>query len=79
SSDELLPDEEKRMRDLVESAHFFELPTVLRSPTPGADRFQYKISVETEQFKHTIQFDEGATPAQLRPLLAWLKQAAHKE
>ena len=65
------------MADLVEAAHFFEQPAVLRSSVPGADRFQYRISVETGQLKHTVQVDEAAVPHQLQPLIAWLKKVAH--
>ena len=65
------------MTELVEAARFFELPAVMRSPAPGADRFQYKISVETGELAHTVQVDEAAVPAELQPLIAWLKKVAH--
>ncbi len=78
-SSEVLPaEEEKKLAELVEAARFFELPATMRAMEPGADRFQYKISVETEQGKHTVQVDEVAVPAQLQPLLAWLKTAVRK-
>ena len=64
------------MTDLVESARFFELPAVLRSSAPGADRFQYRIGVETGQLKHTVQVDDAAVPDQLQPLIAWLNKVA---
>ena len=76
-SDELSAEEQKRLTDLVEAARFFELPAVLRSSVSGADRFQYKIGVETGQLKHTVQVDEAAVPDQLQPLIAWLKKVAH--
>jgi hypothetical protein len=77
SSGELSAEEQKRLTDLVESARFFDLPAVLRSSTPQADRFQYKIGVETGQLKHTVQVDEAAVPDELQPLIAWLKKMAH--
>jgi len=77
SSSELSAEEQKRLTDLVESARFFELPAVLRSSAPGADRFQYKIVVETGQLSHTVQVDEAAVPDQLQPLIALLKKVAH--
>lgn len=76
SSGELSAEEQKRLADLVQAARFFELPAVLRSSVPGADRFQYRISVETGQLKHTVQVDEAAVPHQLQPLIAWLKKVA---
>jgi hypothetical protein len=78
SSDTLPPEEEQKMTGLIEAAHFFDLPPVLRSTQPGADRFQYKISVQSEQRQHTVQVDEAAVPAELQPLLAWLKTAARR-
>lgn len=78
-SSEALPAEDgKKLKELVEGARFFELPATIRATEPGADRFQYKISVEAEQGKHTVQVDEAAVPAQLQPLLSWLKTAARK-
>jgi len=78
SSETLPAEEERKLAELLEAARFFELPGILRATEPGADRFQYKISVETKHGKHTIQVDEAAVPAQLQPLLAWLKTAARK-
>jgi len=78
SSDTLSPEEENKIIGLIETAHFFDLPPVLRSTQPGADRFQYKISVQSEQRQHTVQVDEAAVPAELQPFLAWLKIAARK-
>ncbi len=78
SSEALPAEEESKLAELIEAARFFELPAMMRATEPGADRFQYKISVESEQGKHTIQVDEAAVPPQLQPLLAWLKSAARK-
>jgi hypothetical protein len=73
SSQELPADQGKKMEYLVDSAKFFDLPAKMQSPEPGADRFQYKISVESETGTHTVQVQDGAVPPQLAPLLAWLK------
>lgn len=77
SSDALPAEDQKKLTELVQGARFFELPATMRATEPGADRFQYKISVETDQGKHTVQVDEAAVPTQLQPLLAWLKIDAH--
>lgn len=78
SSDALPAEERNKLAELIETAHFFELPPLLRATEPGADRFQYKISVETEQGEHTVQVDEAAVPAPLQPLISWLRTAAPK-
>jgi len=78
SSDELPPDEAQEIADLVGQARFFELPPVIRSTAPGADRFQYKITVESEHGSHTVQVDEAAVPPRLQPVLTWMKNFARR-
>jgi hypothetical protein len=53
----------------VDAARFFDLPAVIASPTPGADRFQYKITVEAEGRRHTVEVGEAAVPGNLQPLI----------
>jgi hypothetical protein len=73
-----LPSEEAgKLRQLIEAARFFDLPAVITLPDPGPDRFQYKLTVETEGGGHTVWTDEVAAPSSLRPLLKWLTEAAH--
>ncbi len=69
-------EEQQKLTTLLDSSRFFELPAVIRDQGPGADQFQYKISVQTEQGSHTVQVDEAAMPSQLVPLFEWLKSAA---
>lgn len=70
---EKLPDEEARkLQQLVEAAHFFTLPAATTRPLTGADRFQYKLTVQTQQQQHTVEVVEAAIPMSMRPLLEWL-------
>jgi len=75
SSDELPAEEAQKVADLVEAAGFFGLPSIIRSTEPGADRFQYKITVESEHGSHTVQVDEAAVPPRLQPVLTWMKNS----
>jgi len=79
SSDELPAEEAQKVADFVEAAGFFGLPSIIRSTEPGADRFQYKITVESEHGSHTVQMDEAAVPPRLQPVLNWMKNAARKK
>jgi hypothetical protein len=72
----LSPEDAHKLQELIDQAEFFALPPVLTAKTPGADRFQYKLTVETQGRQHTVEVDEGAAPATLRPLLNWLTTAA---
>ncbi len=76
---EALPaEEERKLRELVESARFFELPAVMLATEPGADRFHYKITVKMDDRIHSIRLDEASLPSALKPLLNWLMAAARK-
>jgi hypothetical protein len=76
SSDQMPAEEGRKVADLVEASGFFGLPPVIHATEPGADRFQYKITVESEQGSHTVQVDEGAVPSGLQPVISWMKNSA---
>lgn len=64
-----LPVEEARnLQEMVDETHFFELPPVLEDGE-GVDRFQYKVTVETTERRHTVETSEVAAPAELQALL----------
>jgi hypothetical protein len=70
-----LPEEEAHQLDqLVDAANFFSLPETLQSG--GADKFQYKISIERDGKAHTVQADERAAPPPLASLIKKLEVAA---
>jgi len=74
-----LPIEEaNHLRQLVEAADFFHLPATIISPTPQADRFQYRLTVEEKGRQHTVKVSEQAAPDALKPLIEWLVDAARR-
>lgn len=76
---EALPDEEcELLMDALDNANFFELPSVLRNPPGGADRFQYEITVEGKENRHTIEAEDAAVPENLQPLVQHLERLARK-
>lgn len=77
-SESLSPQEEREMCDMVQAAGFFQLPTSMETPTPGADRFVYTLTVESDGQRRTVKVSEAAVPSSLRPLLEWLTVAARK-
>ena len=68
---DLLPeDEAQELRDMLDAANFFELPERLASPAPGADRFQYRLTVENDdQEPHTVHMGDASAPPEMQPLL----------
>jgi hypothetical protein len=67
---ESLPQEEaNELQELVTSADFFSLPDVIPSNAPGADQFQYKLTIEYDEQQHTVEVGDASVPENLWPLL----------
>ena len=75
-SKELTQDEGQELGELVNSSNFFNLPPLVTSKKRGADRFNYKLTVETEGKRHSVVISEGAVTPELRTLLQWLTAKA---
>ena len=68
-TDSLPLQEADKLVNLVEEANFFDLPAQISAPSPGADQFQYKVTVEEGDQRHTVEIIEPASPDALRQLL----------
>ena len=75
-STSLSPDKANQMRQLVDAADLFRLPSTITSRTTQPDRFQYRLTVEDNGKQHTVEVGEQAVPGTLRPLLEWMMAAA---
>ncbi len=62
----------RRLRTLLKQSGFFDLPAALRSSGEGADRFNYRLTIQTEDRSHTVEASEDAIPGRMRPLLEFL-------
>jgi hypothetical protein len=62
-------------RRLIDQAGFFDLPEVIPAG-PGRDQFQYKVAVELDGRRHTVEVNDGAIPKPMEPLMDRLKQTA---
>ncbi len=67
--DALPPEEAQELETLVSEADFFTLPGEIRSETPGADQFQYTLTIETDQVQHTVACGDAEMPENLWPLV----------
>jgi hypothetical protein len=76
--DSLTAQEADEVCKLVDDAGFFDLPTDVTSPQALPDQYAYKVTVETQAQRHTVETDDGAAPQELRPLLQWLSRAARR-
>jgi len=77
---ESLTDEERQaIMAHVSNAEFFALPPEIADPsTTGADRYNYRITIEFDGRTHTVECTDGSAPASLVPLLDWLNNAARR-
>jgi hypothetical protein len=75
----ILPNNEaSQLRQLVDAADFFRLPTTIASNTPQPDRFQYHLTAEDNDKQHTVEVGEQSIPSTLRPLIEWLMAGVRK-
>jgi hypothetical protein len=69
-------DEQDIVKNMIDTARFFELPSETPLPKRGADYFKYKITVEMEENKksHTIKTNDMTMPYALRPLVNYFEK-----
>ncbi len=66
-----------RIQELINNSNFFSLPSESPPPKAGAaDYISYKITVETDERKHTVRTNDIAMPPQLEPLISFLQEKA---
>ena len=61
-----------RLKHLLQESKFFHLPPKMQASTPGADRFNYILTVQSAGRAHTVEMAEEAVPKEVRPLLEWI-------
>ena len=78
-ADSLSDTEREALMTHVSNAEFFALPSAIADPsTTGADRYNYRITIESNDRAHTVECTDGSAPASLAPLLDWLNSAARQ-
>lgn len=75
-SSDLSRAEAEHLETLIQKSCFYDLAEELKSSAPDADRFHYKLTVESEHGSRTVEAGEAAVPDSMRPLLHWLETRA---
>jgi hypothetical protein len=76
---ETLPaDEANDLKNLVDAAGFFDLPSKIVSDELSRDKFQYQLTITTEDEQHTVEVGDAAVPNSLWPLLEKLRILSRK-
>ena len=73
-SESLPVQEVNKLKQLLDTAHFFDLPPVIGTPRPGAaDYRRYTITVDDGSRHHSVQMTDPIKDPNLQALLAYLK------
>jgi len=74
-----LPDEQSRtLTALLDDMDFNKLPEQLGSMTAIADGFVYAVTVETQEWKHTVTTGESSSQESLESLINLLTKIARE-
>lgn len=76
TEDDLSAPHAAQLRRLVKAADCFQLPKQLAADPKQPDRFQYELTLEDGEHRHTITIDEAAAAPALLKLLEWLTDVA---
>ncbi|MCP6759508.1 MAG: hypothetical protein NHB32_12240 [Fischerella sp. CENA71] len=68
----LSSEETQQLSHLLEAVNFFNLPTIINTPSNQADRFQYTLTVEENNQQHTVKVSEAALPGNLKQIIEWI-------
>jgi hypothetical protein len=79
NTETLSSDEALTWQEMIKEASFFELPESAQPAAQGYDQFVYKLIVEDEENKHTVETTDAAAPDSLRPLLRKLTLATRSQ
>jgi hypothetical protein len=74
----LPPEEVRKIQNILDDMDFFDLPSKYLPPKQGADLYQYNITVDTEQRKHSVEISSFPIPSELRPLIEYLSSKITK-
>ncbi len=75
-SEKLAADEAKALEQKVNDASFFDLPEQIKPASPGADMFEYSVTISSPPRTHTVVVSETVVPEKMRPLLDHLTNLA---
>ena len=72
-TDSISPEESSKLEKLINESNFFNLPEHIQTNKNSADYFTYKISIENQTKKHSIERKDFSIESKLDPLIDYLK------
>ncbi len=76
--DKLSDEQSQALLDVLDSLDFPELPEHLMSDSSIPDEFTYTITVEADDWKHTVVTGDSSAPEKMQELLQMLNRIARK-
>lgn len=75
-----LPNEEAgRIKELIDQIDFPALPENLEMSKNIPDQFSYKITVESQEWTHTIRTSDATAPQEILPLIETLNSLSRNQ
>lgn len=73
-------DEVKQIEELINCSNFFNLPSESPPPKRGsADYFNYKITIDIGERRHTIRTNDITMPNEIEPLINFLQEKSRSK
>lgn len=72
-TDSISPEESSKLQKLINESNFFDLPEQILTKENAADYFTYKISIENQTKKHSIERNDFSLERKLHPLIEYLR------
>ena len=75
-----LPEEEAgRLKELIDQIDFSALPENLEMSKNMSDQFSYTITVESQEWTHTIRTGDATAPHEIQPLIETLNSLSRNQ
>jgi hypothetical protein len=68
----LAADQNQSLQDAIAGARFFDLPAQLSAPSQIADQYHYRVTIEDQGRRHTVDADEAVASPAFQALLQQL-------
>lgn len=76
---DLSEEQAQTLMDLLDDLDFPELPEYLSKESSMPDQFTYTITVEANEWKHTVVTGDESAPEKMQELLQMLNRIARKK
>lgn len=73
-TDSMQPSDSEQLQSIINGVNFFKLPNQMDGKKGTADYFHYKITLETNDNKHTVETTDVSMPPKFKDLVNFLSK-----